>query len=142
MTMQYLQALSEAVGISGQEDAVRKIILDAIRGHVDAIRIDALGSVLAVKRGTNGDNLPRVMLAAHMDEVGFMVTGFDSNGLIRFTPIGGVDERILPALRVKIGTDGVNGVIIWTPIHKNRDQKIVKQGSLRIDIGATNKDGA
>jgi len=140
MTMHYLQALSEAVGVSGQEDAVRKIVLEAISGHVDTIRIDPMGSVTAIKRGT-GDNLPRVMLAAHMDEIGFMVTGFDSNGLIRFTPLGGIDERILPALRVKIGTDGVQGVIIWTPIHKNREQKIVKQSNLRIDIGASNKDG-
>ncbi len=142
MTMQYLQALSEAFGVSGQEEAVRKIILEAISGHVENIRIDPMGSITAIKRGTNGANLPRVMIAAHMDEIGFMVTGFDSNGLIRFTPVGGVDERILPALRVKIGTEAVNGVIIWTPIHKNRDQKIVKQSSLRIDIGATNKDGA
>lgn len=141
MTMQYLQALSEAVGVSGDEEAVRKIILEAISGHVDNIRIDPMGSITAFKQG-KGDNLPRVMLAAHMDEIGFMVTGFDSNGLIRFTPVGGVDERILPALRVRIGAEGVNGVIIWTPIHKNREQKIVKQSSLRIDIGATNKDGA
>jgi endoglucanase len=142
MTMQYLQALSEAVGVSGDEEAVRKIILEAISGHVDDIRIDPIGNITAFKRGTGGDNLPRVMLAAHMDEIGFMVTGFDNNGLIRFTPVGSVDERILPALRVKIGAEGVNGVIIWTPIHKNREQKIVKQSNLRIDIGASNKDGA
>jgi endoglucanase len=141
MTMQYLQALSEAVGVSGNEEAVRKIVLEAISGHVENIRIDPMGSITALKRG-KGTNLPRVMLAAHMDEIGFMVTGFDGNGLIRFTPLGGIDDRILPALRVKIGEDGVQGVIIWTPIHKNRDQKIVKQSNLRIDIGASNKDGA
>ncbi len=141
MTMQYLQALSEAVGVSGNEEAVRKIVLEAISGHVENIRIDPMGSITALKRG-KGTNLPRVMLAAHMDEIGFMVTGFDGNGLIRFTPLGGIDDRILPALRVKIGDDSVQGVIIWTPIHKNRDQKIVKQSNLRIDIGATNKDGA
>lgn len=140
MTMNYLQALSEAVGVSGDESAVRKIILEAIDGYAENIRIDPMGSIIAFKPG-KGKNLPSVMLAAHMDEIGFMVTGYDSNGLIRFTTVGGVDERILPALRVKIGENGVQGVIIWTPIHKNREQKIVKQSNLRIDIGASNKDG-
>jgi tetrahedral aminopeptidase len=134
-----LEQLSNAVGVSGQEDAVRKIVLDAIKDHVTDIRIDAMGSVMAFKKGT-GDNLPRVMLAAHMDEIGFMVTGFDGNGLIRFTSVGGVDDRILPGLRVKIGD--TNGVIIWTPIHMNRDQNVTKMSNLRIDIGATSKDGA
>jgi tetrahedral aminopeptidase len=136
-----LKELSEAVGISGKEEAVRDLILDAITGHADEIKIDPMGSILAVKKGT-GENLPRVMLAAHMDEIGFMVTGFDSNGLIRFTNIGGIDDRILPGLRVKIGDDMTPGVIIWTPIHQNREQNVKKIDSLRIDIGVTSKDAA
>lgn len=133
-----LQELSEAVGVSGKEDAVRSIILKAIDGHAENIRIDAMGNITAVKKG-KGKNRPRVMLAAHMDEVGFMVTGFDGDGGIHFTGIGGVDERILPGLRVRIGDNAIPGVIIWTPIHRNRDQNPVKMSSLRIDIGASDK---
>ncbi len=136
-----LKELSEAIGVSGQEDAVRKIVLNAIKDHTDEIKIDPMGSVLAVKKGT-GENLPRVMLAAHMDEIGFMVTGYDSNGLIHFTSIGGVDDRILPGLRVKVGDKQHPGVILWKPIHKGRDQNVVTMSSLRIDIGVSSKDAA
>ena len=135
-----LQELSDAIGVSGREDAVRKVVLEAIDGHAENIRIDALGSVTAIKPGADGANRPRVMLDAHMDEVGFMVTGFESNGLIRFTNVGGIDARILPGLRVKIGDDQIPGVILWTPIHKNRDQNVTQISSLRIDIGMTTKD--
>jgi tetrahedral aminopeptidase len=139
-----LEQLSKAVGMSGKEEAVRAIVLDAIKGHAQDIRIDPLGGVTAVrpaKKGKKSGERPlRVMLAAHMDEVGLMVTGFDGDGLIRFTAIGGIDDRILPGKRVKIGD--VNGVILWTPIHKNQDQNVVKIASLRIDIGATSKDEA
>lgn len=137
-----LKELSEAVGVSGQEDAVRKLILEAIDGHAENIRIDALGSITAIKPGTDGANRPRIMLAAHMDEVGFMVQGYDGDGLIRFTNVGGIDARIMPGLRVKVGDKGLPGVVVWTPIHKNRDQNVVKMDNLRIDIGATSKDGA
>jgi len=136
-----LEALSNAVGISGREDAVREIILEATDGHAENIRIDAMGSITAVKKGT-GDNLPRVMIAAHMDEIGFMVTGFDGNGLVRFTSVGGVDARILPGLRVRLGADLMPGVIIWTPIHHNRSQAVKGISDLRIDIGASKKDEA
>lgn len=136
-----LRELSEAVGISGQEDAVRALILDAIRDHAQDIRIDPLGSVTA-RKPASGDAPLRVMLAAHMDEIGFMVTGVDSEGLIRFTNVGGIDDRILPGLRVRIGADAVPGVVIWTPIHHNHEQNVVKLSNLRIDIGASSKDDA
>lgn len=134
-----LRELSEAPGVSGREDAVRKLVLNALKGHTDSIQIDPLGSVTAVRRGTGASPL-RVMVAAHMDEIGFMVTGFDSDGTIRFTAVGGIDDRILPGLRVRIGSDAIPGVILWTPIHKNQDQSVVKMANLRIDIGASSKD--
>lgn len=132
-----LKELSEAVGVSGKEDAVRKVILNAIKDHAQDIRIDPLGSVTALKPGT-GENRLRVMLAAHMDEVGFIARGVDSDGLIRFSAVGGIDDRILPGLRVNIGD--VPGVIVWTPIHQNREQTVVKINALRIDIGASSKE--
>jgi endoglucanase len=136
-----LKLLSEAHGISGKEETVRRIVLDSINGHVEQIRIDPLGTVTALKPGTGGHTL-RVMLAAHMDEVGFMITGVDADGLVRFTPVGSIDDRILPGKRVKIGVGAIAGVIIWTPIHINREQTVVKLANLRIDIGAANKEDA
>ncbi len=141
MNLDLLKSLSEAHGISGKEDAVRKIILGAIDGHAEDIRIDPLGTITALKSGT-AKRKRRVMIAAHMDEVGFMVTGVDSDGLLRFTPVGGIDDRILPALRVRIGANAIPGVILSTPIHLGRDQNVVKISSLRIDIGASSKDDA
>ncbi len=137
-----LQALSEAAGISGQEEAVRQIILEAIAGHVEDIHIDPMGNILALKKGTEGDKRPKIMLAAHMDEVGFMVSSIDSNGLIRVVNVGGIDARILPGLRVRIGENKVPGVFIWPPIHVNRDQNVVDLKNLRIDIGASSKEAA
>jgi endoglucanase len=135
-----LKELSEAVGVSGKEDAVRSVILGAIEGHATDIHVDPIGSITAIKKGI-GRNRLRVMLAAHMDEVGFMVTGYDGDGLIHFTNVGGVDERILPGLRVKIGD--MPGVIIWAPIHKTHGQNnTAKLNTLRIDIGANSKDDA
>lgn len=136
-----LKELSEAFGVSGQEDAVRKIVINAIKEQVTDLRVDAVGNVTAIKKGTGATNV-KVMIAAHMDEIGFMVTGIDSNGLIRFTNVGGVDDRILPGLRVKIGTKQVPGVILWKPIHMGNDPNTVKLKNLRIDIGASKKEGA
>ncbi len=136
-----LRELSEAVGVSGDERAVREIVLRAITDHVTDIQIDPLGGVTAIKPAS-GANPLRVMIAAHMDEVGFMVRGIDGEGLIRFGAVGGFDERILPGLRVLVGAERVPGVIIWVPIHHNRDDNVVKITNLRIDIGATSKDQA
>lgn len=140
--MEFLRELSEAIGISGREERVRRIILSAIEGHVEDIRVDAVGNITAIKRGRDADarKRPRVMLAAHMDEVGFMVTGWDGDGLIKFTSVGGIDDRIIPGMRVLIGDDLLPGVVLWTPIHKNRDQNVIKMANLRIDIGANSKD--
>jgi putative aminopeptidase FrvX len=136
-----LRELSEAVGISGDEGEVRDLILKHIRDHVEDILIDAMGNVLAVKRGTGQVDL-RVMAAAHMDEVGMTVMGFDSDGTIRFAAIGGLDHRILPGTRVLVGPDKIPGVIMWPPIHLNTKKETVSIDHLRIDIGASSKEAA
>ena len=136
-----LEQLSNAIGVSGEENAVRKIILDAIKDHVTDIRIDSIGNVTALKKGT-GKSPVKVMIAAHMDEIGMMITGHDSSGMLRFTNVGGVPANIMPGLRVKVGKDNLQGVVIWTPIHMNRDQNVKKLKDLRIDIGASSKGAA
>ncbi len=141
MTRALLRELSEAVGVSGEEGAVRALVLDHIRDHVDDIQIDPVGNLLAVKRGTGAVGL-RVMAAAHMDEVGLMITGADSDGSIRFAAVGGLDARILPGTRVLVGPDNVPGIVQWTPIHLNKGTDTVPIERLRIDIGASSRDSA
>ena len=136
-----LEELSNAIGVSGEEDDVRTIVLSSIREHVADIEVDALGNLTAIQRGTTYPDFT-VMIAAHMDEIGMMVTGVESNGLIQFTNVGGIDPRILPGLRVKVGAKRTPGVILWKPIHMWRDMKTVAMDSLRIDVGSTDKSAA
>ena len=141
MTVDLLRELADAVGISGEEEPVRALILTHIRDYVEDIRIDPMGNLLAVKRGTGAVDL-RVMAAAHMDEVGMMVMGFDGDGTIRFGAVGGLDARILPGTRVLVGPDKVPGVIQWVPVHLNKDENTVPIERLRIDIGASSRESA
>jgi len=136
-----LRELCEAMGVSGEEGEVRDLILKHIRDHVEDIRIDPMGNVLAVKRGTGQVGL-RVMAAAHMDEVGLMVMGFDSDGTLRFKEVGGLDARILPGTRVLVGSEKVPGVVSWVPPHLNQAEETVPIDRLRIDIGAASKEAA
>ena len=135
-----LKELSNAIGISGEEDEVRKIVVDAIQPHVTDLQVDSMGNVTALQKGTQYPEYT-VMIAAHMDEIGLMVTAVESNGLIQFTNVGGIDVRILPGLRVKVGKKKAPGVILWKPIHKGRSMTVVDIESLRIDIGSTDKNG-
>lgn len=136
-----LEDLSNAIGVSGDEGAIRKIIRPVIEAHVTDLQIDAIGNLTAFKKGTGETNL-RVLIAAHMDEIGFMVVGHESSGMIQFTNVGGIDARILPGLRVKVGKKQLPGVILWPPIHKNSDQTTKPIKDLRIDIGVTSKGAA
>lgn len=136
-----LQALSEAIGVSGEEDDVREIIMPAIWEHVDSLQVDAMGNLTALQTGLQYPQFT-VMIAAHMDEVGLMVTAVEDNGLIQFTNVGGIDARILPGLRVKVGRDRDPGVVLWKPIHMGRDMKTAPMDSLRIDVGASDKKAA
>lgn len=137
-----LKELSEAAGVSGAEHEVRQIVREAIQDHVSDIRVDPLGTLLAVKKGTGASNL-RVLVSAHMDEVGMMVMGIDSDGMLQMRAVGGVDSRILPASRVRVGKKKIHGIIPWKPIHMSAKDRSVKGiEDLRVDIGATSKDAA
>jgi endoglucanase len=141
--MRLLRQLSEAIGVSGAEEEVRRIVLAQIDGHADEITVDNLGNVLAFKRGT-GRNRLRILVAAHMDEVGFMVTGHNSNGTLSIAAVGGLDPRILLGKRALVGPDKLPGVIGAKPIHllSSDRSSVVQIDKMRIDIGATSKDGA
>jgi endoglucanase len=91
----------EAPGISGREDAVRDIVLAEMAALVDDLSIDAMGNVIAVKRGRGG---PKVAIGAHMDEIGFYVKHIDDGGFLRLHAVGGFDARVLVAQRVIVHT--------------------------------------
>ncbi len=139
-----LKNLTEAVGVSGDEKEVRLLIRDLIADHVDEWRVDTMGNLIALKKGTGVSDL-RVMVDAHMDEVGLMVVGFDSNGTLKFEGVGGFDNRALLGKSVQVGPKKLAGVIGARPIHllkASERNSIVKMESMRIDIGAKNKDAA
>lgn len=137
----WLEELSEAMGVSGHEDEVRQIITDVIADQVDEYRVDSIGNVIALNKGDGSSDL-KVMVAAHMDEVGFMISQIEESGMLRFFKVGGLDDRILPAKMVWIGDKKVPGVIGAKPVHlterKERD-KAIKYKKLTIDIGASSK---
>lgn len=133
------------MGVSGHEDAVRKIIADAVRGHVDELRSDTIGNLFAVKKARRARRPFKVMVAAHMDEVGLMIVGHDGSGGLRFRPVGGIDDRVLPGKVVLVGPDRIPGVIGAKPIHLLRGdegKQVVKMDSMLIDIGASSREEA
>jgi len=139
-----LQKLTETDGISGSEKQIRMVICDLIAGKVDDIQVDTLGNLIATRKG-EGDYHFRVMIDAHMDEVGLMITGVDRDGSLKFQPVGGFDDRALLGKVVRVGKDKYTGVIGARPIHLlKREQvaRVVKIDSMRIDIGAKSKDQA
>lgn len=139
-----LKELSEAFGPSGHEGEVRELIIEAIKGYVDECSVDALGNLIALKRRADKSNL-KVMVAAHMDEVGLMVTRADKEGLLHFDVVGGLGSRVLLAQPVLLGDDRLPGVIGLKPIHlQERDERkrLPKVSDLAIDIGATGQEEA
>ena len=139
-----LKELSEAFGVSGCEDEVREIIIEAIKDHVDEYRVDSMGNLIALKKGT-GESELKVMVAAHMDEVGLMITHFEKDGSLRFRPVGGIDDRILLSKVVLIGKDRLPGVIGVKPVHllKEKERRqVVKVDQMTIDIGAKSQEEA
>ncbi|MGB2983511.1 MAG: M42 family metallopeptidase [Candidatus Bipolaricaulia bacterium] len=140
-----LRELSDAFGVSGFEDDVRGRIERLIRPHVDDVAVDPLGNLTATRSGSDDRVL---MLDAHMDEVGFIVKWIDDAGFLRFAPIGGWDERIIPGHRIEIRTrsgEMRHGVIGVSPPHilKADERKApVPLEKLFIDVGATSRQEA
>ncbi|GAB4474412.1 MAG: M42 family metallopeptidase [Anaerolineae bacterium] len=142
--MRILKQLSEAIGVSGAEGEVRAVITRLVTPYVDEVRVDSMGNVFAYKKGTGTRRLT-VMVDAHMDEVGLMVTGHDSSGMLKVAAIGGLDERILPGKRVLVGPKRLPGVIGGKPVHKlsgNEASSVVRLEALRVDIGVSSKSEA
>ncbi|NUQ38359.1 MAG: M20/M25/M40 family metallo-hydrolase [Caldilineales bacterium] len=146
LTTALLRRLSEAAGGPGNEGAVRDLIARALHPHVDALHIDAMGNLTAIKRGRGEGDL-RVALTAHMDEVALFITEIDSNGLLHVAASGGVNARTLAGKGVLVGPEQLPGVIGWPPPHLQRhnndeSKRVPKIEDLVIDIGAADKEAA
>jgi len=110
-----LKEICEAPGAPGFEQKIREIVLRELKGLVDEVKVDNMGNVIAIKKGREDK---KVMVAAHMDEIGFMVKHIDDKGFLRFFPLGGFDPKTLTAQRVKVhGKKELIGVMGSKPIH-------------------------
>ncbi len=135
--------LSNLNGVSGNENAVREYILERISPLADVIRVDNFGSIIAFKKGKRSDKT--VILSAHMDEVGFIVSKITDTGFVKFKSVGEFDTRNIVSKCVKIGSAGVDGVIGMKAVHlqkKDEREKTVEIKDLYIDIGAKNRSDA
>lgn len=133
-----LKRLCEAPGVASREDQVRAVTVDALRPLVDDLRVDALGNVMGIRKGDG----PTVMIAGHMDEIGFLVSHIDDRGFLRIQPVGGFDARTLVAQRVQVHAQGGTaypGVIqpAAKPIHilDKSEIKPAKLEELFVDTG-------
>ncbi|HQK62533.1 MAG TPA: M42 family metallopeptidase [Methanofastidiosum sp.] len=137
-----LKKLSEAPGVSGNESRIKRIIIDEVKDFVDEIKEDSMGNLITIKKGKNNFN---IMVAAHMDEIGFMVKHIDDKGFISFETIGGFDPKSLGSQRVRIHSSkgDILGVIGLKPPHitsQDEKDKALKLEDLKIDIGLNSKE--
>jgi putative aminopeptidase FrvX len=130
-----VKKLATTFGVSGNEGQIRKIIENEIKDYVDEVKTDVMGNLIAIKRGSG----KKIMVAAHMDEIGIIATHIDDKGFIRFSRIGGVSPYFSLAQKVRFE----NGVIGSVFYEKNLDDmKNLKLSNMYIDIGAKNREEA
>lgn len=137
-----LEKLCNANGVSGNEDEVRSLILENIKPYADSITIDSLGNLIAFKKGKSSDK--KIMLSAHMDEVGFIVSKITDEGYLKFKTVGGIDTRVILGKRVVVANK-VKGIIGVKAIHllsKAEQDTVPKVSDIFIDIGASSKEDA
>ncbi len=132
-----LEKLCNAVAVSGDEAEVRRIVREEVAASVDELRVDAIGNLLAIKHRKKTGRL-RILLAAHMDEVGLMVVGKEAPGLYQIEKVGNIGTRYLAGKQVVAGKEHRPGVIGAPPIHLTKSEDLKKNldvNSLRIDMG-------
>jgi len=137
-TISLLKQLSEAGGISGFEKSARELVRQTWQPFVDEMREDKIGSLIALKRGDGGEPRPKLMLAAHLDEIGLMVSGIEK-GFLRITRVGGTDRRVLLGLEVTVhGKRDLPGIVATRPPHvlpEEERKKVVPWDKLFVDVG-------
>lgn len=134
-----LSKICEVAGAPGFEDRIRNLIIDEIKDYVDQVDVDNMGNIYAVRNGQPNPEQKKVMVAAHMDEIGFIVTHIDENGFVRFNTLGGFDPKTLTAQRVIVhGKEDLIGVMGTKPIHvmpQEERNKAPKIQEFFIDMG-------
>ncbi|WP_288404373.1 M42 family metallopeptidase [uncultured Deinococcus sp.] len=138
--MEYLRQLVEVTGPSGSEEDVARRVLELARPHADELSVDTVGNVVAVRRAAD-PSARRLLICAHMDEIGFRVRRVDEGGTLRLEKVGGSDDRILPAQRVWVRTEEgrIPGVIGTKSAHLLTDAdraSVTPYAQLYVDIGA------
>lgn len=139
----YIKELCSLDGVSGCEGEVRSFILDKIRPLADEITVDTIGNIIAKKCGERHDKT--VMLSAHTDEVGFIISGITDKGFLEFKTVGGIDTRVIISKHVRVGRDKLDGIIGIKAIHLqslSERKSVPKVSSLYIDIGAKSREEA
>src|SRR6266700_3948164 len=132
-----LKQLTETFGPSGYEDNVRKLVQAEVKPLADEIRVDPLGSLIVRKRPSKeSKGMKKIMIAAHMDEIGIIASHIDENGFVRFTSIGGVFGKYIHGGRVRF-LNGVQGVIGYDRVEKVNEAPPMDK--VFIDVGATSK---
>ena len=130
-----IRRLSDLRAVSGREYRINNEIKSILEPYCDTVKIDNLGSVIGCKK-CGKENAPKIMIEAHMDEIGLIVTSVSDDGFISFSNVGGVDNRILPSLEVTVhGKKDVYGVIGMPPISDGDPEKSYKTELLAIDTG-------
>ena len=140
-----LEKLSNACGVTGRESEVRELMIRLMTPYADEIVVDKLENVIAVKKGN--PKSPKIMLAAHMDEVGLMVKTITKDGFLQFAKMGGIDDRILPAQKVTVfSRKGTFSRITGSkPPHIQKEEerkKVLAYDDLFVDVGAESKEDA
>ncbi|MCH7399386.1 M42 family metallopeptidase [Belliella sp. DSM 107340] len=139
-----LKQICEIAGAPGFEKRVRDLIVEVVTPLVDEVILDNMGNVIAVKKSKKNPNSKKIMVAAHMDEIGFIVTHIDDNGFVRFHTLGGFDPKTLTAQRVIIhGSKDLVGVMGSKPIHvmsPEEKTKLPKTTDFFIDLGMSKEE--
>lgn len=140
--LENVKKLSLLNGTSGREKEVRDYIINEVKPYADNIETDALGNLIVFKKGANTPK-NKVMLDAHMDEVGMIITFINSDGTLEFECVGGIDKRVMFGRAVTVGENKINGVIGVKPIHHiPNDERLNMPKNMYIDIGADNAEEA
>ena len=142
--LETLKTLCYLNGVSGFEDEVRDYILQRALPFADSVTTDPLGNLIIFKKGKVVPN-QKIMVCAHMDEVGFIVMGITDEGYLRFGCVGGIDRRVPIGKKVYVGENRVPGVIAIKAIHQTsaeEEGKVPAVDELYIDIGCNSKESA
>lgn len=139
---QLIKELSLINGVSGDEHRIRKYIIDKIGNKADEITVDAIGNVIALKKGKKSDR--KIMVVTNMDECGFIVSGITDKGYLKIKTVGNIDSRVIISKKVLVGED-VKGIIGMKAIHlqkRSERENTVPVSDLFVDIGASSKKNA